>query len=128
MAVTNSYMLPHGTRCSESPRVRIPRMWVTSPSTVRASAARIHGPAGAPPARQRLAATVPTAPVPAPPPRGEAGGPAGGPEAACAAAGDADGAPPAAAVTPAGTATRAGSVAPSATAPASAVLPCVAGR
>src|SRR6516225_1005847 len=113
MAVTNSYMLPHGTRCSDSPRVRIPRMWVMSPSTVRASAARIHGPAGAPPARQRLAATVPTAPVPPPRPGGEAGGPAGGAEAAGAAAedtaaGDADGAPAAEAVTPAGTATRAG--------------------
>src|SRR6201981_1155441 len=66
MAVTNSYMLPHGTRCSESPRVRIPRMWVMSPSTVRASAARIHGPAGAPPARHRLGAPVPAAPLPRP--------------------------------------------------------------
>ena len=25
IAVTNSYMFPHGTRCSDNPRVRIPR-------------------------------------------------------------------------------------------------------
>src|SRR5215469_4052407 len=127
MAVTNSYMLPHGTRCSDSPRVRTPRMWVARPSTVSTSAARTHGPAGAPPARQRLAATAPTAPVPAPPADGEGG--AGG-EAGGAAAGDAGDTLPAEAVTPAGTATRAGSVtgALPATATASAVLPSVTGR
>ena len=99
-------------------------MWVARPSTVSTSAARTHGPAGAPPARQRLAATASTAPVPAPP-ADEDGGGAGGE-----AGGAAGGTPPAEAVTPAGTAIRAESVtgALSATATASAVLPGVAGR
>src|SRR6516162_10972789 len=68
IAMTNSYMLPHGTRCSAMPRVTMPRIWVARPITVSASAARIHGPAGAPPARQRLgAATAGPAPPPAAP-------------------------------------------------------------
>src|SRR5262245_30363166 len=104
MAVTNSYMLPHGTRCSDSPRVRTPRLWRTSPSTVSTSAARTHGPAGAPPARQRLAATAPTARVPAPPAGREGGEGGAGGEAGGAAAGDAGDPPRAEAVTPAGTA------------------------
>src|SRR5215813_5997685 len=58
IAMTNSYMLPHGTRCSAIPRVTMPRTCVTSPITLTASAARTHGPAGAPPARHRLAATT----------------------------------------------------------------------
>src|SRR5262245_39967810 len=58
IAMTNSYMLPHGTRGSASPRVTMPRIWVTSPITVRASAARTHGPAGAPPVRHRRAAAT----------------------------------------------------------------------
>src|SRR5207244_2946753 len=71
IAMTNSYMLPHGTRCSAIPRVRMPRTWVARPITVRPSAARTQGPAGAPPARQRLgaASTGPAPAVPlAPPP------------------------------------------------------------
>ncbi len=60
-AVMNSYMLPHGTRCSASPRVTMPRMCAASPSTVSASAARSQSPAGGPPARQRLADRHPPA-------------------------------------------------------------------
>src|SRR5690349_7169022 len=54
MAVTNSYMLPHGMRCSDSPRVTIPSTCVASPTAVNASAARIHLLAGSL-GRQRLA-------------------------------------------------------------------------
>jgi hypothetical protein len=36
--VTNSYMSPHGTRCTASPRVTTPRMCAASPRTVRTMA------------------------------------------------------------------------------------------
>jgi len=66
--MTNSYMLPHGTRCSAIPRVTMPSTCVPSPTTVRPSAARIHGPAGKPPARHRLGGITAGVPTALPPP------------------------------------------------------------
>src|ERR1022692_2613302 len=44
MAIMNSYMLPHGTRCSDSPRVRMPVTCVARPTQVSANAVRIQRP------------------------------------------------------------------------------------
>src|SRR5580698_5428167 len=65
-AVTNSYMSPQGSRCTDSPLVTTPVVWAASPTQVRATA---------------IATTRPTRPVvtteppPAAPPAG--GVPAG---------------------------------------------------
>src|ERR1700722_13738873 len=45
-AVTNSYMSPHGTRCTASPRVVTPITWAASPRTFSARATRTQAPAG----------------------------------------------------------------------------------
>src|ERR1035441_10975088 len=46
IAVMNSYMLPHGTRCSEMPRVRMPVTWAARPMQVSVNASRTQNPAG----------------------------------------------------------------------------------
>src|ERR1700685_2971435 len=54
IAARNSYMLPHGTRCSARPRVRIADTWKVAPTQVRANAVRTQSPDG-----QRPAAGLP---------------------------------------------------------------------
>src|ERR1700751_3557234 len=44
-AVMNSYMLPHGARCTASPRVTIAITCASMPSALSDTATRIHGPA-----------------------------------------------------------------------------------
>src|SRR5580700_1914325 len=44
-AVTNSYMLPHGARCTASPLVTTATVCATTPAALSAMAARTHGPA-----------------------------------------------------------------------------------
>src|SRR5258708_29973653 len=46
MAAMNSYMLPHGTRCSASPLVGTEVICRASPAHVSRNAARTHGPDG----------------------------------------------------------------------------------
>src|ERR1019366_4546267 len=52
IAVMNSYMLPHGTRCSEMPRVRMPVTWAARPMQVSVNASRTQNPAGGQAARR----------------------------------------------------------------------------
>src|SRR5215470_6837332 len=44
-AVTNSYMLPQGARCTASPLVTTATVWATTPTAASAMAAWTHGPA-----------------------------------------------------------------------------------
>ena len=45
-AAMNSYMLPHGVRCSASPRVRMASTWPVTPMQVRPNASRSQKPDG----------------------------------------------------------------------------------
>src|SRR5215472_18764581 len=65
--VTNSYMSPHGTRWTASPRLTTPTMSAASPTAVRQTASRTHSPIR-PASRPALAAAAAG---------GVAGGPAG---------------------------------------------------
>ena len=62
-AAMNSYMLPHGVRCSASPRARIASTWPVTPTQVRLNANRSQKPDG-----HRLDAEPPAAEPPAEPP------------------------------------------------------------
>src|SRR5215472_13790436 len=44
-AETNSYMLPHGARCTAKPRVTTATRWARMPTTLNVSAIRTQGPA-----------------------------------------------------------------------------------
>src|ERR1700733_15104227 len=46
-AVMNSYMSPHGARCTASPLVVTATTWARMPSALSVAAARTHGPASA---------------------------------------------------------------------------------
>src|SRR5713226_2397369 len=72
--VTNSYMSPHGTRCTASPRMTTPRKCAATPKTVSAMAARTHWLAGASAERPGPAEPDPAEPDPAGPPAAAAPG------------------------------------------------------
>src|ERR1035441_2672882 len=108
--VTNSYMSPHGTRCTASPRVVTPMTCAASPSAFSTSATRTQDPAGSQeprlrppwPAEAGSRGAYPVGPGPDPADPDPDPGPADpDPADSCPAAADPDPAPTLAAGTPA---------------------------